>query len=252
MSVKPEDKELVAVVIPVYKSTLTDLEIISYNQCMRVFSGKYKIIIVKPNELELPQEVLNHQHSVECFEDHYFASIAGYNELMINKAFYKRFKRFEYILIYQLDAFVFHDSLTEWCQKGYDYIGAPSLKDDTYLNLSAEKKEMLRAGMETNKPVLNGGLSLRKVSAILRYLSIYNLFYPKWLGNEDMLFCLDAKRLKPMQFFINIPDWSTAMDFAFEKSPAACYALKNDQLPFGCHAWERYDRPFWKPLIEQV
>lgn len=248
----PQEKELVAVLIPVYKSSMTDLEAISYRQCMKVFSDKYTIIVVHPEQLELPEEISNHHHKSEKFDSHYFKDIAGYNSLMVSRMFYERFRQFEFVLIYQLDAFVFQDSLTEWCNKNYDYIGAPSLGEDRYLSLNEDNMEILKQGMEAGKPVLNGGLSLRKVSSILRYLAVYNFFYPQWKGNEDKLFCLDAARLKPMKFFIKIPDWRTAMDFAFEKSPAACYALKNQQLPFGCHAWERYDRDFWKPFIEQV
>lgn len=248
----PQENKLVAVVIPVYKSVMTELEAISYKQCMKVFSDKYQVIIVHPEHLKLPQEIVNNNHHSESFSSEYFKDIAGYNSLMISKMFYKRFVQFEYILIYQLDAFVFQDTLTEWCRKGYDYIGAPSLEGDKYQQLSENETHILKQGMEEGKPVLNGGLSLRKVSSILRYLAIYNCFYPKWKGNEDKLFCQDATRLKPMQLFIKIPDWKVAMDFAFEKSPAACYALKNQQLPFGCHAWERYDRSFWKPYIEDV
>lgn len=247
-----KSKELVAVVIPVYKSTMSDLELIAYRQCMRILSGQHKIIIVSPEGLQLPAEIQQNQHNTEVFEERYFEDIAGYNDLMVSRQFYRRFTDFEYILIYQLDAFVFQDSLHEWCRMGFDYVGAPSLQDDAFLNLGAEAKDKLRLGMEQSKPVLNGGLSLRKVRTMLRYLSVYNFFYPRWTGNEDKLFCLDARRLKPMQLFIKIPDWQTAMDFAFEKSPAACYALKNQRLPFGCHAWERYDRTFWKPFIEEV
>lgn len=44
---------------------------------------------------------------------------------MLSAEFYDRFAAYEYVLIYQLDAFVFADRLAEFCQMGYDYIGAP-------------------------------------------------------------------------------------------------------------------------------
>jgi len=44
---------------------------------------------------------------------------------MMSPAFYDAFKAFDYILIYQLDAFVFRDELEYFCSLGYDYIGAP-------------------------------------------------------------------------------------------------------------------------------
>ena len=37
----------------------------------------------------------------------------------------------------------------------------------------------------------------------------------------------------------------TGLRFAFEVAPRLCFRLNNNQLPFGCHAWARYDRAFW-------
>ena len=75
---------------------------------------------------------------------------------------------------------------------------------------------------------------------MIRYLKIYNFFYPAWKGNEDMLFSGEATRLLPMKPFIKLPTWQKALRFAFEKSPAASYELTDHRLPFGCHAGERY------------
>jgi hypothetical protein len=36
----------------------------------------------------------------------------------LSASFYERFLDTKYILIYQLDAFVFKDELQEWCDKG--------------------------------------------------------------------------------------------------------------------------------------
>ena len=37
--------------------------------------------------------------------------------------------------------------------------------------------------------------------------------------------------------------------FAFEVSPRTCLDLNGGKMPFGCHAWARYDRSFWEPFI---
>ena len=79
----------------------------------------------------------------------------------------------EYILIYQLDAFVFKDELKEWCQKGYDYIGAPWIAtiENTiwlkYFNIVARK---FRSKNKNNREQIffkvgNGGFSLRRTSS---------------------------------------------------------------------------------------
>ncbi|HEV7351231.1 DUF5672 family protein [Telluribacter sp.] len=239
----------VAVVIPIYKSDLSAAEKASLRQCLQVLSA-YPLIVVKPAGLVL--DSLQQEYPAlqfRSFEDQFFSSIVGYNELLVSLTFYKAFTDFEYILIYQLDAYVFRDELPHWCAKGYDNIGAPSLEPDELSQLPAEAQETYATVLTESHPVLNGGLSLRRIPAIIRYLRIYNAFYTRWPGNEDKLFSLDARRLAPMKFFIKLPSWQEALAFSFEKSPAASYALNNRQLPFGCHAWERYDPEFWKPFI---
>ena len=42
---------------------------------------------------------------------------------MVSPLFYLNFKKYRYLLIYQLDALVFRDELLEWCSKEIDYIG---------------------------------------------------------------------------------------------------------------------------------
>ena len=239
----------VAIVIPVYKLALTELEKISLRQCMTVLSG-YPVKIAKPASLDFP-ELRKEFPSIEfiSFDDAYFKGIDAYNRLMIWEGFYKSFSDYEYILIYQLDAYVFRDELADWCRKGYDYIGAPSLHQEEFDKLSAASKDSFASALSSNRFVLNGGLSLRRVPAFLRYLKIYNMFYPAWLGNEDMLFSQEATRLIPMKLFLKLPTWQEALQFSFEKSPAATFEITGRKLPFACHAWERYDPDFWASFI---
>lgn len=243
--------QAVAVLIPVYKSELTEFEKLSLRQCMKVLSP-YPVKIIKPESLDLPA-LKKEFPTLEyvSFDDEYFKGIDAYNRLMIWEGFYKTFSAYEYILIYQLDAFVFRDELLDWCKKGYDYIGAPSLHQEDFDRLQASSKNTFAEGLSNNRIVLNGGLSLRRVPAFLRYLKIYNLFYPAWVGNEDMLFSQEATRLMPMKLFLKLPKWQEALNFAFEKSPAASYELTGKKLPFACHAWERYDPDFWASFIPQ-
>lgn len=244
-----EKESKVAVVIPVYQASLTDAELMSLRQCMNVLGG-YPVIIVKPAGLDL--SALQRQYpalTFQSFDNSFFTGVDAYNRLMVSIDFYKAFTAYEFILIYQLDAFVFRDELSEWCAKGYDYIGAPSLHQPEFDSIPAKSAQDFAQALSTRRVVLNGGLSLRRIPAFLRYLKIYNTFYPSWKGNEDMLFCQEATRLKPMKIFMKLPQWREALHFAFEKSPAASYELTNHQLPFACHAWERYDAAFWAPFI---
>lgn len=244
-----ENKSLVAVVIPVYQANLTVAEHLSLRQCMNVL-GNYPVIVVKPEALDL--SALQQQYpalTFQSFDNRFFTGVDAYNRLMVSIDFYKAFTSFEHILIYQLDAFVFRDELKEWCSKGYDYIGAPSLHQPAFDTIQADDARDFANALSTHRVVLNGGLSLRRIPSFLRYLKIYNAIYPSWKGNEDMLFCQEATRLKPMKLFMRLPKWPEALRFAFEKSPAASYELTHHQLPFACHAWERYDPAFWARYI---
>ncbi|MCF0049726.1 hypothetical protein LXM25_06655 [Dyadobacter sp. LJ53] len=244
-------KPQVAVVIPVYKSVINDNEKLSLKQCMKVL-GKYPVKIVKPASLDLNAITAAYPNiELISFDDAFFTDIAAYNRLMISIDFYKKFLAYEYILIYQLDAYVFRDSLLEWCAKGFDYIGAPSLHMPALDALGAASYQHFADALSTHRVVFNGGLSLRRVPAIIRYLKIYNAVYPAWLGNEDMLFSQEATRLIPMKLFLKLPSWHEALGFAFEKSPAATYEITQHKLPFGCHAWERYDPQFWSGFISE-
>jgi hypothetical protein len=244
-------KPSVAVLIPVYQSSLSGAERLSLQQGMEILAN-YPVKIVKPQSLNI-DELKEHFPNLEfvSFEDKYFKGTAGYNQLLTSVHFYKEFTAYDYILIYQLDAFVFRDELAAWCVRGFDYIGAPTLHPDEFDALPAESAQFYSDSLSKRRFVLNGGLSLRKVQSFIRYLKIYNLFYPAWTGNEDMLFSQEATRLIPMKLFMKLPSWREAMHFAFEKSPAASFKLTEENLPFACHAWERYDPEFWKVYISE-
>lgn len=86
----------------------------------------YPIIFVAPDSLHA--DYFTSEDQIERFDDAYFKSPKTYNKLLINPLFYERFVAYEFMLIHQLDAYVFKDELEKWCNKGYDYIGAPKLK----------------------------------------------------------------------------------------------------------------------------
>src|ERR1700744_1519211 len=119
-----------AVVIPVYKTQLSAYEKVSLKQCKDIL-GDHPVIFAKPVSLNIDGLISVTGFQSVSFDDHYFESVHGYNELMMAEEFYKSFSDYEYILIYQLDAFVFSDQLDYWCDQDYDYIGAPWLREKT-------------------------------------------------------------------------------------------------------------------------
>lgn len=123
------EKKDIVVVIPIYKATLTQYEEMSLNQCVKVLAN-YSLVVIKPTSLDI-NELLS-QYSllkVENFPDDCFSNLRAYNKLVLSEDFYQRFVDYQYMLIFQLDAYVFRDELLDWAKRGYDYIGAPWLPE---------------------------------------------------------------------------------------------------------------------------
>lgn len=221
--------EMAAVLIPVYKNELSRSEQISLQQCKRIL-GRYPVILIAPQTMKIENRELSGLH-VERFPQSFFDGISGYNRLMLSREFYQRFERYEYILIYQLDAFVFSDRLQHFCELGYDYIGAPWLQGYRYI--TGLERRYLHVG--------NGGFSLRKVNA---FLEILNDETVKVIDEPEDIFWSSCKRL-------NIAPVETAISFSFEAQVRKSFELNQESLPFGCHAWLNYDFGFLRPYIQQ-
>jgi hypothetical protein len=207
-----------------------------------------------------------------CFDKSYFEDILGYNKLLLSPCFYQAFVNYDYILIYQLDAFVFRDELMDWCNKGYDYIGAPWFKRIWRFKYS---KKLYAVG--------NGGFSLRNVHSCIRVLEHSGHFKPlkyfftfhnsvllklkklpvqKWgqlkVENSIQFFtCINQKTedqfwsLDTQNAYVNfkIAPMKESIKFAFEYNPSYLFEINNKKLPFGCHAWARYEPEFWRSII---
>lgn len=262
-----EQKLLVKIIIPVYKTDLNEFEKLALLRCFSVFE-KFPIIFIKPKHLNLSifNKMFGNRFSEESFPDDYFTSIKGYNRLMLSKEFYERFLDSKYILIYQTDAYVFEDKLEMWCSKGYDYIGAPWLPKSKYLKWPLYiflqiKRYITLKTQEFNSPIRliysvgNGGFSLRnteKFHAIIQQMSNTAKFYvdhcDKSIYNEDVFWGLEVNRREKK---LNIPPYKEALAFAFEENPETAFILNKKQLPFGTHAWYKSKQlNFWKKYIQ--
>lgn len=264
------------VIIPVYQSIISQWEVKSFVQCCRVLSN-YTICLVSYAELDC--SIYYQMASAngvllirENFDSNYFESISGYNALMISKLFYQRFAAYDYMLIHQLDAYVFRDELDEWSTKGYDYIGAPWFKN--YLSYE-EGANLWRVGnggfslrkiktfiqiLETRKPIL-GFVSLCEkykkrpykvrcwcvLKAMLGWHNTLRYYVSEYVDQEDLFW---TQYVPSLGFKMLIPSVDEAVSFSFERSPEYLYNQNNQQLPFGCHAWKKYDYDnFWSKYI---
>ena len=104
----------ICIVVPVYKQKLNLFEKISLQQLLRVL-GNYPIYFVQPDTIEINYEELNgYKYDICKFNEWYFKSTETYSELMLSPFFYEKFLNYKYMLIYQLDCFVFFDKLSDF------------------------------------------------------------------------------------------------------------------------------------------
>lgn len=263
----------IAVLLPLYRNYLSLDEEISFNLLRRHLSS-YELVIIKPESLVTSF----YAQKKISFPDHFFRSIPDYSKLLLTTHFYEALTEYDYVLIYQLDCLVFSNDWKVFCNMGFDYIGAPlfhrynnnpkisrvgngglSLRrvsgflDVLYsTKYVSENLSLIRDYLTTSIPDLNEWpyhqrwiKKMRILRAIRNGVSWYTNHY---LVNED-LFWSDRARLFNPNFKIAPID--VALKFSFDKHPRVCYEKNNYQMPFGAHAWARWDRAFWEPFLRQ-
>ncbi|MEO6149228.1 MAG: DUF5672 family protein [Mucilaginibacter sp.] len=267
----------VCVVIPVHSAAPEYYELISFQQCFKVL-GKHPIYIVAPKGLDLSAyKALVPEFNVKYIDKKWQASKLDYNKLKMSQYFYKLFQQYEYLLTYELDAFIFSDQLEHWCNKGYDYIGAP-----WFDNVPADEAKIIGVG--------NSGFSLRNIKTMQQCLKKVYYVDPtkhsvfrqqKWIMKfkgpifkqlrklsrlKSLLYTENATIQKagflfedkvvfefmaPAFLGFKLAPVTDAYQFSFEVNPVVLYQMNADKLPMGCHAWWLYDNlEFWKPFIE--
>lgn len=280
------------VVIPLYLAQPSHAEEMSFRRTLTVLRN-HPIVIVTYKECNIGfyNDIacqLKKQVRVEYFDKGYFDSVQSYNDLCFSHSFYERFSaEYEYMLICQLDVWLFCDQLEYWCNKGYDYIGAPIYHA---YNKHRFTQKFLGIG--------NGGFSLRRISHCLRIVTS-NRYVPYVKPWPMILFYWNLcrytedftqHRLKQliaiptviakifgigntlhyyMSNHVNedlvfgtwsdcswghhacLPTETEASRFAFEVNPEMLYRRLDEQLPFGCHAFEKWEfSTFWQKHID--
>ncbi|MFQ3674464.1 MAG: DUF5672 family protein [Aggregatilineales bacterium] len=214
----------------------------------------------------------------EPFPDNYFANVTGYNRLMLSAEFYDRFAAYDYVLIVQLDALVLSSNIESFLQLNVDYMGAPWFKDQSqpekgFLGagnggLSLRRVAACRQALNSAKLSVKRAIQLlgdwqdewmldlqrdlppmrllKKINFIRKTWTRGNHFIDQFEWNEDYFWAL---RVPFLVDNFRVASVEQSLRFAFEMFPTYCLHHNNQQLPFGCHAWAKYDRAFWEPHL---
>jgi len=248
------------VICPVYREILPLPEVIAIkNNATKL--AQYNFVLLVPANFDLAfYEQFDEQHNLNLIKisPHHFRSIKSYNNYLMSSEFWHLFES-DYVLICQDDAWIFSDELEYWMSLNLDYIGAPWFKG--FLHATADSK-IIKVG--------NGGLSLRSTQGTLKALENFSwlncLFYAFLRLDHLKIFyilkyLLSPKGLNEDKFFSYLleylPDYKIAsieqaLKFSFEINAPQLFKANNNQLPFGCHGWNKYSISFWKEHIPEL
>ncbi len=246
------------VVIPAHACSLTVNERVAFRRALDCFKN-HPVFLLVPDGLKLDSFYEQGSNFKPVFINPKFLnSLSAYNHLKCSSFFYKTFLDYSHILTYELDAYVFRDELNYWCAQPFDYIGAPWT--------GAWAQKLVRT-------VGNSGFSLRatksclKIAEVREHYRIISSLRPYKLRNlilrvkgirqfrgiityscdaEDHFWSLCVPESFPD---FKIAPYEIARLFSFEDTPSRLYMENKERLPFGCHAWHRYETDFWKKFI---
>lgn len=268
----------VAVVVPLYpRPDLSPEEQVSLRHLQR-FLGAHDKYLVSPvgMSFEIPGFTPLH------FPSKFFGSVRAHTQLLKWPGFYRAFEDYEYVLIYHPDSLVLSDDLLRWCDAGWDYIGAPwipcaeapwvkeaqvgnggftLMKIESALQVLQNRHRLKPATFWLDLLVRNPARGrflvevLERVRPLFPRSRLVNNTLAYWDANmnpaphglnNDRFWSLEAHRFLPA---FKVATVEEGLRFAFETAPRRCFEMNKLRLPFGCHAWARYDRAFWEPYL---
>lgn len=260
------------IVVPTHVTRPSPQEVISLRQCDKVFRDR-EIVLVVPDSLELRayRELLPYS-SVLRVEPHWMSSRRAYNRMMISPLLVNALEGYSHMLVHEPDAIVLRDELDYWCGQPQDYIGAPWFEG---FATPAPDANVLGVG--------NSGFSLHRLAALKRLVTSRKRWYPYrqvakdlirgargnklrlhrglialgragqlrgawnlYEGNCDRFWSVIASRVESSY---TIAPLEQAVRFAWEVLPSRCMEMTRGQLPFGIHAWSKYDSDFLLPHL---
>lgn len=246
LTLRIDNSSQVIVLVPIYRPHLDALEQFSLDISLSALEGR-DIRFIGPSGLDLTLYAERYP-SVPfiSFDDTSFASISGYNRLLLSQDFYQQFSEYEFMLILQTDAIVLRDELSYWCAQPFDYIGAPWPDGyELFVNLGLFEGAY---GKRVKVQVGNGGLSLRRIKKCVSLLEEFDVaitVFSNTGSSEDLFFSV----MGALSSDFIMPNEITASRFSLEMKPSYYVAVNGGKLPMGGHAWWKYEPEFWRKLL---
>ncbi len=274
---RPPARDVAILVLLSTRPGLTEAERLSLRHLEHYLGGYDRFLVGPPGS---PVRVDGFR--VKTFPAKFFGTPVAINHLHYSPLLYRTFEDYRYIMIYHLDSLVFSDQMARWCATDLDYIGAPWLpcedspwvtrarvgntgfgmmKVDAALKVLHNRYRMEPATYWLDMFTRNS----RRVAPLVRLLRRVPRGFPgsrvagrlvsEWdimmdpsphNRNGDVFWSDKAVRYDPGY---KVASLEQGLEFAFEVAPRKCFELNGGKLPFGCHAWERYDREFWEPHL---
>lgn len=283
-------KRSCVVVIPIYTLVLTCSEKAALLHCVEQLIH-YDIFFLHKQSISAASIFkaipLSEEQSRSCLSgpiaDHWLMTVRTYSSLLFQGWFYRMFEEWDYMLIFQQDAWLLggEEELAGWINKGYTYIGAPwtgHLGPDT-----------------PDTGVGNGGFSLRHIDAMIRIcesarskyspvfrwrrlayrMTLFRRYHLFPSSQWPLIFCKRLVVFIAMSFgwhntliyfarivgtqedhlislfaplvypWMRVPSMAEAAAFSVETNPRQTCAHYQVKRPLGCHAWAKHNREFW-------
>jgi hypothetical protein len=263
------------VIIPVHQPVISADEAISLLAC-KIHLSAYDCFLIYPEGMDTSMYTAAHTglllHPVN---PDWLSSIEKYNKMKVSISFYQLFAKYQYMLTYELDAYIFHNDFDKAGAFAFDYIGAPFFEGYWAAKPGAP---FMQGG--------NSGFSVRNIQSCIKALRSLKKYRPHWVFykallsyssrvrnklnkwtndkyevfitgrfafafadfhlNEDVVWSEVIPQLVPS---FTIADPMSALRFSFEYNLEDSLRLTEGRLPLGCHAWAKH-LSFWDKYID--
>jgi len=269
-----------AVCIPIHTSKLNKYEIISIRSHVYKLKDHDIFILIPESKKDRIVSVLKkNQISPDTYKIHqvrdiYLSHSDNYQILMLSPKFYNFYKSYTHILIAQMDAYTFSDQLISWCEKKWDYIGAPlffnghNWSNDFWYGEGGGVGGFSLRSIKKTLEVLNQNPTIYKFDDFILQTKYYNfkgkfILFLKYIATKvlrkdklrkSFITSTLDKNLRRLYIYINedlcysyylpkylssfkVADFDDSIKFSIDGHVNESLEILDFVLPFGAHAW---------------